>query len=520
MAVVGFGLATTLLWLVSTEEAFSFASRNLGLLFLALIEIAILTTFNLAIRWLRWHFLLRRFKIRVRTKESLAIWSATIPAIATPFYFGELVRGIFLTRRYPRSFRAIAGIWLVERFADFLILGLFLFLILRRLLIVIGIIGVTTLAIILLRKVTRSYTIGIITRPLELGVVILSTAFAWIFPILGLWIVLTQLGVQITSINVAEAFSVGTLLGGITGIPLGIGVTGSLMILSLQSKGIPLEIAAIVIAAFRAGTVWYAIGFGLTALVLWRTYIARLIGSQRQHSHFDLIAQGYKENIPQYMVERLLARKADVMQNWLEQEGKLKSGIGLDIGCGHGWYLSEMARRGHSMAGCDSSFRQVQQATSFLSKQNVLADLCVADVESLPYADNSFHFAFSVNVIHHITRDESRQNTFSEILRVLKPGGIFFLQEINIENPLFRFYMGYIFPLLRDIDEGIERWIPPKALPNIEGGKWVKEISYFNFLPDFLPHYLLKALAGFEKYLERSQLRTWSSHYVACFIKR
>ncbi len=103
---------------------------------------------------------------------------------------------------------------------------------------------------------------------------------------------------------------------------------------------------------------------------------------------------------------------------------------------------------------------------------------------------------------------------------MLRPGGVFFLHEINTDNPLFRVYMGYLFPLLCDIDEGTEWWIRPSALPAIAGADWAPDADFFTFLPDFTPPKLLHALSGFEAFLERSRLRRWSAHYVARLIKK
>jgi hypothetical protein len=75
--------------------------------------------------------------------------------------------------------------------------------------------------------------------------------------------------------------------------------------------------------------------------------------------------------------------------------------------------------------------------------------------------------------------------------------------------------MGYVFPLLKDIDEGTEEWLSPETLPQVEGGRWSNEVDYFNFLPDFTPLPAMRWLAGLESLLEKSRFRRWSSHYVA-----
>jgi len=66
---------------------------------LALAFCAALTTVNLMLRWFRWHFLIRRFTRQLGTRDSLAVYLATLPAIVTPFFVGELSRVLILRRQ-------------------------------------------------------------------------------------------------------------------------------------------------------------------------------------------------------------------------------------------------------------------------------------------------------------------------------------------------------------------------------------------------------------------------------------
>jgi uncharacterized membrane protein YbhN (UPF0104 family) len=94
-------------------------------------------------------------------------------------------------------------------------------------------------------------------------------------------------GSPLPGADAVEAFGIGTLVGGFSGLPLGVGIAGSAMILSLQAKGVHPESAAIAIALFRAGTVWYAMAIGLAALTLGRRFVLPLLGVERRRSHFD-----------------------------------------------------------------------------------------------------------------------------------------------------------------------------------------------------------------------------------------
>ena len=76
-----------------------------------------------------------------------------------------------------------------------------------------------------------------------------------------------------------------------------------------------------------------------------------------------------------------------------------------------------------------------------------------------------------------------------------------------------------MFPLIRGIDEGNERWIRPDQLPDLAAAEWGQDTRYFTFLPDFIPPFLLKPLSPIERYLENSRLREGSAHYIARLTK-
>jgi ubiquinone/menaquinone biosynthesis C-methylase UbiE len=86
------------------------------------------------------------------------------------------------------------------------------------------------------------------------------------------------------------------------------------------------------------------------------------------------------------------------------------------------------------------------------------------DVVHLPIQEASFDFAFSINTLHHLG-DRASVAALAEVARVLKPGARFFLHEKNARNPLSRFYLGYVYPIVRRVDEGTELWLPSTVSP-------------------------------------------------------
>ncbi len=492
-----------------------------GLLSVGFVATAMLTLANLLLRWMRWHFLTRRFALFFRTRESLKLYFATLPLLAVPVFLGELLRPLAISANEPHARRVVLQVWLLERLMDAGVLALWW-------LVGVGSWGAALGAVV----VNWAFAAVVLAyferrrgnpRPKRDGVVFafgvfVTSAVAWLLPSLALYAMLLLLSAPATIGVVLEAFSSGTLLGGLSGVPLGTGITGAQAVDHLVAAGGSTETATWAVLALRLGTAWFAVALGGVLLFVWRHRLLRL-STHDSAEHFDALAPEYGDEIPEHMRDRLLLRKTNVMLATLRERGIAPNGQrGLDLGCGQGWYAIEMAKLGFAMAGTDASSGQLTQAHNNAERQGVQLDLRHNEPGKLPFDDLEFDFVYTINVIHHVLDEKDRQSLFADLMRVLRPGGVVFLHEINTLNPLFRFYMSYVFPLLRRIDEGNERWINPKALPTIPGGHW-QSVEYFTFLPDFLPRPLVQLLRPVEAWLENSPWRHLSAHYVAVFIK-
>ena len=66
-----------------------------------------------------------------------------------------------------------------------------------------------------------------------------------------------------------------------------------------------------------------------------------------------------------------------------------------------------------------------------------------ADAQTLPYRDGSFDAVFNYGIVHHL---EDWQSGIREVSRVLKPGGVFYFEEIYpplYANLLFRYLLDH-----------------------------------------------------------------------------
>jgi len=511
------GTLSTVLW-VSAVPFPDFQRHVFSLPVLSAMALCVvMTSTNLVLRWLRWHFLIRRFTLQLATRDSLTVYFATLPAIVTPFLAGELVRVLILKKRFRQPAMYLARIWLTERILDVAVLLSALLCSMGDrwgLLLPFAVVVATPLWFRgLMRTASRSAVVGVS------AVSLFTTVVAWAFPVLALSSTLWILASPCDAATTVRAFSAGTLFGGVTGLPLGVFVTGSTMISELVRGGVSTWASVLGVIVYRAGTAWFAVLLGLGTIVLFRQRLARLVRGE-SGSHFDEIAEEYQDEIPAHVRERLLEKKVGFIDRLLRGRGLGNGAHGLDLGCGQGWYLAALTRLGYRVDGADAAEAQVQRAALFLRENGIQhASLMCANAEALPFGDNTFDFVYSINAIHHILSPGSQLRAFQEIVRVLRPGGVFVLHEINTNNPIFRLYMGYLFPLIKKIDEGNEAFILPAELPPIKGASWSSEVEHFTFLPDFVPSRIQRLFAGFERRLEQSRLRHFSAHYQACLVK-
>ena len=168
----------------------------------------------------------------------------------------------------------------------------------------------------------------------------------------------------------------------------------------------------------------------------------------------------------------LLVRKTEMMRDVVDARGVGRRG--LDVGCGQGAYVARMRELGFDVHGIDMSAGQVRLAARNVGGEGIVQ---VGSVLDIPSADASYDFLYIINVLHHLNSVEEQRRAFRELLRVLKPGGLLFVHEINTRNILFRFYMGYVFPSLNCIDEGVERWLLAHKLDDYTDAPTVDVLS-------------------------------------------
>lgn len=526
VAAAAVGLAVTAYGLLEIGLAVDAPS----LAVLAVVPVvALATCANLLLRFVRWQYLLRRLEVRLPALPSLGGFAGSFAFLPIPLYLGQMVARTRLGLRPGVQQSVGLFVFLWERTLDLWVLS---FLALAALRPALAIVAAGSVAALLLPSSRRLVLRGLAAVTDSLLPVISSEAellppeaparvagstifivgavlslLAWFVACVAVLPLVWAAGIEVDATAGTGSAASSILAGAFSLIPLGAATSGTALFHDLERLGAPAGAAALVVLIYRGATLWLTVAIGATALVLHYLRTRQPAASD----HFDRIDECYDTWLPPHIRAHVVGKKVAAMRSRIAAPGR-----GLDIGCGRGWYMRQLGGGGIEIVGIDLSARQMAASRAFLGAG---ASLAQASVTDLPFAAGSFDFAYVINVLHHLPTPADQIAALGQIATVIRPGGVVFVHEMNVANPLFRFYLAYVFPILKGIEEGTEPYMDARALPEIPELA-LESIEYFTFAPDFLPPRLLAAAAPIERWLERSPLRRHAAHFMAVLRRR
>jgi ubiquinone/menaquinone biosynthesis C-methylase UbiE len=134
------------------------------------------------------------------------------------------------------------------------------------------------------------------------------------------------------------------------------------------------------------------------------------------------------------------------------QRGEIKF---LELGCGSGANLWMVAREGFDAHGIDFSKTGIEYCHGMLKNWGTNATLKVADMQNLPYENNTFDIIADIVSMQHLTY-EQHLNTWKESYRCLSDNGRFFSYHLG-ESSL-------VYP------QGLVKYIDHCTIDNIPDG--------------------------------------------------
>lgn len=106
----------------------------------------------------------------------------------------------------------------------------------------------------------------------------------------------------------------------------------------------------------------------------------------------------------------------------------------LDVGCGYGRTLNELYQMGYeNLVGVDSSEKMIERG-----KQKFPYLHFIKNDNDLPFENDSFDAVILFGVLTAIVDNEAQSAILKEIVRVLKPNGIIYVNDFLVNGDLRR----------------------------------------------------------------------------------
>ncbi len=270
-----------------------------------LLPLLLLLSFaNYVVRFLKWDYYLSILKVPVKKIDSFYIFMSGLIMSVTPGKFGEVLKSYLVKQISGTPISKTVPIIFVERITDFVSLiliavaGAFSFGYGKGVVIAVGIFFLLLLVVLsnknialpiigLLEKIKfiRKYISNIhhayessytMLRPLPLFYMTLLSLISWFFECLGYYIILMSFNIDASIFWSSFSYALATIVGAITMLPGGLGVTEGSLTFLLVEKGATNEIAVASTFIIRMVTLWFAVLVGIISVTLYQKRFGKI----------------------------------------------------------------------------------------------------------------------------------------------------------------------------------------------------------------------------------------------------
>lgn len=271
-----------------------------------LLPILLLLSFgNYVSRFFKWEYYLKIIDVKLHKLDSLSIFMSGLIMSVTPGKMGELLKSYLVKQVNGTSISKTAPIVFAERATDFLSLtimaltGAYFYDYGKNIIIIIGLIILTGLIIISNKKLFYKIISIILnfsfiskhilkirtaydssSKLLSITPLLLMTLLSivsWGFECFGYYLILTNFDLKIDILWAFFSYSFATIVGALSMLPGGLGVTEGSLTLMLVQKGLSEHSAFAATFIVRAVTLWFAVLVGAISVLFYQKRFGKII---------------------------------------------------------------------------------------------------------------------------------------------------------------------------------------------------------------------------------------------------
>jgi len=264
----------------------------------------VLSFLNYFTRFFKWDYYLSVINIELKKFDSLSIFMSGLIMSITPGKVGELLKAYLVKEVTSIPVSRTAPVIFAERITDFL--SLLLIAVIGAYAFDYGLklaLGVTVFFIILIIFISnKKISLSILNylerfsflkkhlenihhayessyqllRPLPLLTMTITSLVAWLFECLGYHLILLNFGIDFGFFWAAFSYAFATIIGALSMLPGGLGVTEGSLTYFLVKKGVANNVAVATTFIVRVVTLWFAVLVGVISVSLYQKRFGKI----------------------------------------------------------------------------------------------------------------------------------------------------------------------------------------------------------------------------------------------------
>jgi glycosyltransferase 2 family protein len=259
---------------------------------------------NYVSRFFKWDYYLSLLNVKIKRIDSFSIFMSGLIMSVTPGKMGELLKAYLVKQISGTPISRTAPIIFAERITDFIslvmiaLIGAYIYDYGRNVVLGVGLFFLFVVVIISNKNIAlpivnqfekvnflKKYLLNIhaayessyiLLRPLPLFYMTMFSFVSWSFECLAYHLILTNFEVDLSYLWASFSYAFATIVGAISMLPGGLGLTEGSLTYMLIQKSYSKEVAVASTFVIRAVTLWFAVLVGIISVSLYQKRFGKI----------------------------------------------------------------------------------------------------------------------------------------------------------------------------------------------------------------------------------------------------